>query len=72
MTSKSFVIAMSLFLVLATPFLARARSLSQTRNIAKATLRKRAPQLFTERVSCNTVIASSGHFNKLCRRQSDR
>ncbi|MBP0019687.1 MAG: hypothetical protein J7647_19310 [Cyanobacteria bacterium SBLK] len=72
MISKPFVLTISLLLVLTTPFLARAKGLNQTRSIAKATLRKGAPQLFSKRVSCNTVITTSGKFNKLCRRHSDR
>lgn len=69
MNSKPLIIAISFLLVLTTPFLARAKNLSQTRNTVKATLRNRAPQLFAERVSCDTVISVSGKFNKLCRRR---
>ncbi|MGK7927006.1 MAG: hypothetical protein AB4290_17480 [Spirulina sp.] len=68
MNSKPFVIGISLLLVLTTPFLARAKSLSQTRNLAKATLRNRASQVFSARVSCDTAIVANGTFNKLCRR----
>ena len=69
MNTKLFILSTSILLVLTTPFLARAKNLSQTRNTAKAMLQERAPKLFSERVSCNTIITVSGKFSKLCRRR---
>lgn len=70
MNPKCFVIATSILLVLTTPLLARAKNFTQTRDIiAQATLRNRTSNLFSERVSCDTVITVSGKFSKLCRRR---
>ncbi|WP_204104054.1 MULTISPECIES: hypothetical protein [Spirulina sp. CCY15215] len=69
MNPKCLVIAISILLVLTTPLLARAKNFPQTRDLAKATLRNRTSNLFSERVSCDTVVTVSGKFSKLCRRR---